>query len=443
MGRSSVLAALQNGQYSRLTVLVVLGVALIVGPSLVSAVVAPAVGIQRPDAGEVVVSYEGRPDGRVSWYGEDGRTVWSNASARSYLAVQAVSNRTVFTTWKRIQQTDCGQFEAPCAHTGFSMLNRNTGEVRRQWHIPVAWGGNSEVHDAELLPNGNVLVADMDRERILLLSRENEVLWQWNASEFYERPPEPLDRDWLHINDVDRIGEGRYLISVRNANQLLVLERGEGVVEVINEQYEGSHAVCTRRAGLYDHDGDGEVQCGDPGVMWGQHNPHWLNESTILVADSRNNRIVELRKADNGTWTVGWTVRRANDIALDWPRDADRLPNGNTVITDSRNNRVVTVAPNGSVVWSQATPGLPYEADLLPYGEQSANVSANPSLRVGTGSAVGAIPLLSTARNGLTHVAPVPYWFTDLHLLGIVLGLGCLLAAGVIRGRRALSRRLA
>ena len=53
---------------------------------------------------------------------------------------------------------------------------------------------------------------------------------------------------------------------------------------------------------------------------------------------------------------------------LDWPRDADRLPNGNTLITDSRNGRIIEVTPSGEVVWSYGGLKVPYDADLLPDG---------------------------------------------------------------------------
>jgi hypothetical protein len=53
---------------------------------------------------------------------------------------------------------------------------------------------------------------------------------------------------------------------------------------------------------------------------------------------------------------------------LDWPRDADRLPNGNTLITDSRNHRVLEVDPAGREVWSFTGLALPYEADRLSNG---------------------------------------------------------------------------
>jgi hypothetical protein len=425
----------------RPAVLVAVGVALLLVPSLVSAVTAPdleGAANNTVDAGDVVVSYEGRPDGRISWYDDNFSEEWTHDAARSYLANQVVANETVFFTWKRVQRSQCGRFDPPCAHTGFTVYDRGTDEVVRNWSYPVRYGGNSEVHDAEVLDDGRVIVADMEYERIFILNEDNEMTWQWNASSFYEKPPDVTSRDWLHINDVDRIGPGRFMISVRNSNQILIIQRGEGVVEVINGELEGHDDPCMANNALYDGDGDGDVVCGDPSIMAGQHNPHWLGNSTVLVADSLNNRIVELEKQDNGTWIPTWSVSEIDGVRLDWPRDADRLPNGNTVITDSLNDRVVTVASNGSVVWSMNTPGLPYEADLLPHGEPRTNISAaNETTRATDGSFLGKIPLVYRARNGLVHVLPIiPYWFSDLHLVGAALGLLLILGGGGLAAKQ-------
>jgi hypothetical protein len=165
------------------------------------------------------------------------------------------------------------------------------------------------------------------------------------------------------------IGEDRFLISVRNANQLLVVERGQGVVEVINEDTDDSDdSSCAKGRQLADFDDDGDVRCGDPSVMNHQHNPQWLGDGRVLVADSENDRVVELRRTDSG-WEPAWTLTEAGGLRLQWPRDADRLSNGNTLVTDSLNRRVFEVTPGGEVVWSYATPLIPYEADPMPAGE--------------------------------------------------------------------------
>ncbi|MEZ3144122.1 aryl-sulfate sulfotransferase [Halobaculum sp. MBLA0143] len=292
-------------------------------------------------------------------------------SVDTYFDVSSLSDGRLLAAWMDAGRSECGPYESPCARTGFVVFDQE-GAVVNRFSFPVRTSHNSEVHDVEALPDGGFVLTDMDRERVMIV-RDGEVTWQWNASEFYEAPPDPTTRDWLHVNDVDRIGDGRFLVSVRNANQLLVLERrgddGE-VVEVINADRGGSDASCTEGARLYDADGDGDVRCGNPDAFREQHNPQWLGPGAVLVADSGNDRVVELHRR-NGVWRPVWALTGANGRSFSWPRDADRLPNGNTLVTDSRGRRVVEVTESGETVWSYSTGnGIVYEADRLPAGER-------------------------------------------------------------------------
>jgi hypothetical protein len=120
--------------------------------------------------------------------------------------------------------------------------------VGSTYSFPVKARKNSEIHDVERLQTGEYLLTDMEYERIFTV-KDGEVTWQWNATSFYNAPRNSTTTDWLHINDVDVIGTGRYLVSVRNANQLLVVERGEGVGEVINEDTTDSNDANCRKSG--------------------------------------------------------------------------------------------------------------------------------------------------------------------------------------------------
>nr|WP_235007254.1 arylsulfotransferase family protein [Haloarcula mannanilytica] len=288
---------------------------------------------------------------------------------------------------------------------------------------------NSEVHDVERLESGEYLVTDMEYERIFTV-KNGEVTWQWNASSFYDAPQDPTTTDWLHINDVDVISTGRYLVSVRNANQLLVIERGEGVVDVINEDTNDSNDANCRKSGqLADYDGDGDIRCGDPDVLNHQHNPQWLGDDAVLVADSENDRVVELHRTEAGEWEPAWALDQVEGVAFDWPRDADRLPNGNTLITDTLNRRLVEVDESGTVVWSVRTERIPYEADRLPYGEPvgAPKYTTNGS---GVDSTDAGVPGLSLLLVGLRAVVPsTPFWFGEPQL-GLTLVSALLIVGG-------------
>jgi hypothetical protein len=427
---------------SRETLLIGTGIVLLVGTLGISALTAPSIGSPAVD-GEQRLTLVGSQGGGPGWhdYGSvyllNGTNVmWRESSADSYFDVTKTENGTVLAGFMDGDSTACGPYEPPCTRTGFRVIDpRPEPQVVSEYSFPVRTNKNSEVHDVERLPSGEYLLTDMEYERIFTV-RDGEVTWQWNASSFYDAPPDPTTTDWLHINDVDVIGEDRYLVSVRNANQLVIVERGEGVVDVINaDRTDTNDENCGKPGQLADYDDDGEIRCGDPGVLNHQHNPQWLGDGRVLVADSENDRVVELRRLENGRWEPAWTLDSAGGVPFNWPRDADRLPNGNTLITDTLNRRIVEVNPSGAVIWSVRTERIPYEADRLPAGE---SVGAP---RYSTGSSAGDrpsgnLPILSTLLMGIRAVIPeTPFWFRERQL-GVTIVAVILVAAGAVDGLR-------
>ncbi len=356
------------------------------------------VGVQGPGWG-----------GNVTALDNNGSVQWSIGDAISYQGVSYLDNGTVLATYAD-KYRRCGPYTPPCKRTGVRFIDlQSKPTVSSEWSYPVRTRKDSEVHDAEMLPSGELLVADMEYESIYTNNLSTgQQTWVWNASQYYDAPSDPTKTDWLHINDVDRIGQGRYLVSVRNTNQLIIVERGKGVVEVINKDR-------------------------DPTLLNKQHNPHWLGDGAVVVADSENNRVVELHKNEStGRWEEAWVVYEVDGIPLDWPRDADRLPNGHTLITDSRNNRVVEIRQNGSVVNSYQVPNLPYEADRVPYDESF----GQPYGVAGSDNEFGEqsldIPVLTVLLAGAQHVVPLPFWVSELHVFAVLVAVSLWVVAGVM-----------
>ncbi|WP_336024340.1 hypothetical protein [Halobellus salinisoli] len=405
-------------------VLVAIGVLLLVSSLVVGAALAPDVGSAADnETRQTLVGSQGGGPGlhdHGSVYLLDGReTAWKTGDTDSYFDVTMLDNGSVMAGFMQGGYEDCGPYESPCTHTGFRIIDPNDDstaepEVEYEYSFPVRSQANSEVHDVELLDSGEFLVSDMEHERIFTV-KDGEVTWQWNASDRYDAPDDPTRTDWLHINDVDVISEDRYLVSVRNAHQLVIVERGEGVVEVVN--------------------GDEETTQGDPTLLRQQHNPQWLGEGRVLVADSHNDRVVELERDESGEWQVVWEIYAAEGVNFNWPRDADRLDNGNTLITDSLNKRIVEVNRSGATVWSYGTPEVPYEAERLPEGEtvgatSYADAESDEPTTIGEGRDVPVLSfLLVIFQTGLQ----TPFWFNEGHVAVTIVSLVCVLSGfGVI-----------
>ncbi|ESP89270.1 aryl-sulfate sulfotransferase [Candidatus Halobonum tyrrellensis] len=261
-----------------------------------------------------------------------------------------------------------------------------------------------DTHDVDMLPNGNLLVANMRNwnesagrsdDRLFVYNRTtDEVEWEWYFRNHY---PASTDggyaEDWSHVNDVDRIAEGRYLVSPRNFDQVIVVDRSTGEI--------------TERLGS-----DGNYD-----VLYEQHNPDWLvsesGDPTILVADSENDRVVEYALRD-GEWTEVWEVGVGG--GLSWPRDADRLPNGNTLITDSLNHRVIEVTPRGEIVWEYYATWGPYEAERVAHGGGSNGPTMADLNASGSYELSGSAGLTPGTGDGLTFPAAVQEVFAGTPL---------------------------
>jgi len=383
----------------------ILLVASIVVPLIGGATAGPAtVGNQ-----SVVVGVQGVGDngqaltvGPYSNVGGVRDSGWKRSDASSYHDVTQLNSTHILAAYAA--EGNLGP------RTGFRIIDTESNEIVRDWSYSVETLPNSEVHDAEPVPDG-VLVAGMEYERIFIVNDSGAVKWQWNASQHYDAPADPTAEDWLHINDVDRISDGRYLVSVRNKDQRLIVERGQGVVDVINED-------------------------SDHSVIHSQHNPQWLGDGRVLVADSENNRVVELAEK-NGTWEPVWAVNGAGGQRFFWPRDADRLSNGNTLITDSRNHRVVLVDGDGNLIEEWSTPQLPYDAELLGENEQVGGPYQTGGDRLQTPSPMVESTQLLLA--GLHHSIGLPRTVSWWHVPAVVsLLLVKVLMWGVIGSNRLL-----
>jgi len=367
--------------------------------------------------------------GHVVAYGPNGTERWDYAApGEEMFDVTRHDNGTVLAGYGTPNVRDCPTHGAPCGRTGTRLIRPRAGAgdptVAVERGVEVRTKADSEFHDVEPLPGGGVVYADMEHERVVVAPHVGaSPTWQWNASSHYEAPPDPTRRDWLHLNDVDRIAEGRYLVSVRNANQLLIIERGAGVVETINADRDDSNdAFCRRFDRMLVPGPDGDVRCGDPDVMSAQHNPQWLGDGAVLVADSHNDRVVELHRTANGTWRVAWANYGAGGVGYDWPRDADRLPNGHTMVSDTWNRRVVVVDREGDIVGAVTTPPMVYEAD--PGAGETVGAPVNGDLDAEVGSGGSEVPVVARFLGVLRHVVELPWWFQESHLLALVAGVG-------------------
>jgi len=229
----------------------------------------------------------------------------------------------------------------------------------------VVWEliGLAQPHEIEELPNGHLLIADTGYDRVIEVDYPNKnIVWEWkpehinwtkvnplwDSSHYYNGPPA---FDWTHLNDVDFKQYSTWnscLISIRNFDMIVEVNY---TAEKLGPSNNPDNIVW--------YYGD----YGNHTLLQRQHNPDYLSNGNIIIADSENNRIIEVNYT---TKEVEWVYQEG----LDWPRDADELPLGNILITDSLNSRVFIInKASKTILWEFKGDLInPYEADLLDNG---------------------------------------------------------------------------
>ncbi len=280
---------------------------------------------------------------------------------------------------------------------------------RHTWYDEFV--SHHEVHDVDRLANGETAVIDMGENRAFTVAENGSITWEWDAnehlgagSEFREEYGGPEkqgpESDWTHMNDIDRLDNGNFQLSIRNFDVIIEVDPGTNdIVDVVGEP-------------------------GDHGTMYEQHNPHRLDEwGTVLIADSENDRVVEY-DVENETkvWEYG-----GSDLLL-WPRDADRLPNGNTLIVDTFNNRVIEVNDHGEVVWEYGRLAMPYSADRLSVPEEDGETV--PGTRLNDRTEDRSAVLETAAQMEAWARFVLPNWIALPHL--VTLGAGALASLAIV-----------
>jgi hypothetical protein len=304
-------------------------------------------------------------------YGSDGDRLYHDGSHDRYWDVDPspAGERTVlYTASDHLNGSAC-EATTVCTRNVVERVNLSTGEVTRLFSRVTPFKHSTRWHDVDRLDESRLVVADIYRDRVFVVNTTSGLVeWAWSAKQAYDPGSGgPFPRDWTHLNDVEVLDDGRVMISLRNHDRVVFVDPQEGV-----------QANWTLGA-EDDHD-----------VLYEQHNPDYIPADSggpaVVVGDSENNRVVEYQRTDDG-WNQSWVW---SDAGLQWPRDADRLPNGNTLVTDSNGDRVLEVAPDGDVVW-RVDVAFPYEAERLATGDESAGgeSAATLGLTARTGSTEG------------------------------------------------------
>ncbi|MFB6101556.1 MAG: aryl-sulfate sulfotransferase [Haloplanus sp.] len=294
------------------------------------------------------------PNGAIYAINSSGTLIYRNTTYHAYFDVDPVPNTTsnvLYVAHEYVPKNEC-ETKYPCYIRHIEIANLTTGEIRTIYTSKVSGPANGNAgrwHDVDRYDEDSILIADIETDSVIIVNTTSGMVeWQWRAERaFSPASGGEYTQDWTHINDVELLPDGRIMADLRNQDVVIFLDPDTGLQEEWTLGEDDNYEILN-----------------------GQHNPDYIPESqggpAVIVADSRNNRIAEYQRV-NGSWEQSWVWQ---DSQMNWPRDADRLPNGNTLITDSGSNRVFEINQKGEIIW-RVTADNPYEAERLDTGDES------------------------------------------------------------------------
>lgn len=241
----------------------------------------------------------------------------------------------------------------------FLLPGNGVYEIDRTGRIVWSYLTTRISHDADRLPNGNTIFVFGNNDtkgdpQVVEVDPRGQVVWTWYARDHFNKSPyaDISDEGWTHTNAVQRLANGNTQICLRNFQIVVEVDPQGSVLRALGE-----------------------------GSLDGPHDPVLLSSGNLLVATQNTlpaNRAkpqaaIEL---DGVTGAVVWGFPMP---FASWPvRDADRLPNGNTLITGS--TMIVEVTPQREIVWR-----LRLDKAIQP-GPESAGLGFYKAERIGTAS---------------------------------------------------------
>jgi hypothetical protein len=244
-----------------------------------------------------------------------------------------------------------------------------------EWELPV---GN--IHDAQMLPNGNVLT-QTSFQKLVEVAPDKKVVWEYDASKMNGN-----DGRRVEVHAFQRLENGLTMISESGPGRIIEVDRDGRIHHEIKlktnhpSAHSDTRLVRKLASGHYlaAQEADGTVREYDAkgGIVWeyevplfgkekkGGHGPEAFGNSVFsavrlpngntLIGAGNGHSVLEVTPAKEIVWKVA-----QNDlpgITLAWVTCIERLPNGNTMIGNCHagpeNPQFIEVTPDKKVVWS-------------------------------------------------------------------------------------------
>jgi hypothetical protein len=170
---------------------------------------------------------------------------------------------------------------------------------------------------------------------------DGETVWEWHAKDHLDPTAHEINAtdgrdEWTHANSIEQLPDGNVLISFRNINLVAIIDRESG---------------------------DLTWSMGMPELAQ-QHHPTMLPNGNILIFDNGGHRensslnYSRLIEVDPTTTEIVWEYIDKSILNFFSPfvSSAQRLPNGNTFISEGNYGRLFEITSDGEIVWEYISP---------------------------------------------------------------------------------------
>ena len=182
----------------------------------------------------------------------------------------------------------------------------------------------------------------MDAPYLVEMTTEGKIVWEWLSWEHLDPEADVItavqdDRDvWTVGNGVSEMPDGNIMLSFRDISTVVMINRQTGAIY---------------------------WKLGAPPLA-GQHAPYMLANGNILLFDNGPHRLDQsfpfsrVLEISPATKAIVWKFQEPRVTDFFSPRlsNAQRLPNGNTLINEGWFGRLFEVTPKGEIVWEYVNP---------------------------------------------------------------------------------------
>jgi hypothetical protein len=320
-----------------------------------------------------------------------GNLVWS------FRRNEQVELRDAGTVWSSRQHHDWQREDFPAGYYSPELT-------------PAPTGANTLLltHTNHVLP----AVADtmLEDDRLIEVTPDGRIVWEWTAGEHIDELGFAPDAraaikaasdtnaargsfDWLHINSATYLGPNRWfdagdarfapnhvIISSRQASLLAIVGRNGKIVWRLGPDFSASEELRKIRQIIGQHHahfvpkglpGAGNVLVFDNGGSSGYGFAGPIAPNGVGAFARATSRVLEI---DPVTLELVWSYVAPRFFSTNIS-GAQRLPNGNTLITEGAGGRMFEVTRDGAIVWEYMNPLFAgprqsndvYRAYRLPY----------------------------------------------------------------------------